>query len=498
MFQTSRPIRFLDYFRIPYAVCPPGAAQGPVSTPSSDLFSWIVTTADPHGPRLLCLAPGLDPTRLSALKTGCFRLGKIPIFGTILGDGAWQRELDHSWQLRQPVTAEEGGHVADVWEREDGSILFPFDPDSVILTFLSEAYRGLGSSPWSGRLSTAARWSYYRIRPLIPRPTQIGLRKALIRAQQGPSFPQWPVEPALHDLYDFLLAALAAVAGGPVPFLRPWPASFTWALVLTHDVESAAGLKQLPSLRSLELEHGYRSAWNFVPRRYPLDDSVVRELQAGGFEVGVHGLYHDGRDLESFATLRRRRTEIHGYAQRWQATGFRAPATQRGWELMRLLDFDYDSSYPDSDPYEAIAGGCCSWLPFENGHLVELPITLPQDFVLFDLLGEPDESAWLDKTNYLRARGGMALLITHPDYMTDEKRFGTYARFLTAYENDATAWRALPSDVHAWWRRRSKSWPVRAAHGWHVIGPAASEAEVGFWPAPTGGAATMTLEAISL
>jgi hypothetical protein len=50
---------------------------------------------------------------------------------------------------------------------------------------------------------------------------------------------------------------------------------------------------------------------------------------------------------------------------------------------MASLPFEYDSSYPDTDPFEPQPGGCCSWLPYFNGPLVELPITLPQDHTLF-------------------------------------------------------------------------------------------------------------------
>ena len=91
---------------------------------------------------------------------------------------------------------------------------------------------------------------------------------------------------------------------------------------------------------------------------------------------------------------------------------------------MPLLGFDYDSSYPDTDPYEPQPGGCCSWLPFFNGDLVELPITLPQDHTLFEILGASTSALWLDKARFLRDRGGMALMITHPDYARNDELSG--------------------------------------------------------------------------
>ena len=38
-----------------------------------------------------------------------------------------------------------------------------------------------------------------------------------------------------------MLTRVAEARGGPVPYIAPWPAGRSWALVLTHDVEHAAG-----------------------------------------------------------------------------------------------------------------------------------------------------------------------------------------------------------------------------------------------------------------
>jgi hypothetical protein len=62
---------------------------------------------------------------------------------------------------------------------------------------------------------------------------------------------------------------------------------------------------------------------------------------------------------------------IRQYANRWGAVGYRSPATHRRWEWMPLLGFEYDSSYPDTDPFEPQPGGCCTWLPYFNDGLVE-------------------------------------------------------------------------------------------------------------------------------
>jgi hypothetical protein len=168
-------------------------------------------------------------------------------------------------------------------------------------------------------------------------------------------------------------------------------------------------------------------------------------------------------------------------ADRWHAVGFRAPATQRRWEWMPLLGFDYDSSYPDTDPYEPQPGGCCTWLPYHNGRMVELPITLPQDHTVFTILGHTDERLWVDKAEELRRRGGMALLLTHPDYLREQPLLDAYVRVLRRFASDPTAWRALPREVDAWWRRRAATRLEPGGDGWRVLGPAAAEATIRYW-----------------
>ena len=115
--------------------------------------------------------------------------------------------------------------------------------------------------------------------------------------------------------------------------------------------------------------------------------SCVSDLIEAGFEVGVHGIYHDGRDLESWSTWQQRLPIAHKSAEGWNAVGFRSAACHRHSDWMQSLNFDYDSSSPDTDPFEPQNGGCCTWLPFFNGELVELPLTLRQDHTLFVILG---------------------------------------------------------------------------------------------------------------
>jgi hypothetical protein len=117
---------------------------------------------------------------------------------------------------------------------------------------------------------------------------------------------------------------------------------------------------------------------------------------------------------------------------------------------------------------------------------VELPITLVQDHTLFDLLQYPDATLWLDKAKLLRERGGMALVLTHSDYVGNSHLGASYRRLLQEFRDDPSAWKALPRDVSDWWKRRSESRLELVDGEWEIVGPAADEARVDFFdPART-------------
>ena len=458
MFTTSHRSVLVDYLRVP------------AQNLDLDSRSSLLHVTSAGGRRLVWPrtdAPG---------EASEHRLGELRIFAPALADADAPGALpEGDWQAAEPLLDASGSTVVHVWRSADGSVFLPFSPDAALVNLWSEAYRAGARSAGVKRLALRA---YYRVRPLLPRRVQIAFRRQLARVQARTAFPRWPVETAAHDLYDFVLALLAEVAGEPVPWLGAWPEPYRWALVLTHDVELQKGCDNVALLRDVELANGLRSAWNFVPRRYETPDETVRDLTERGFEIGVHGLYHDGRDLESRELLLERLPAMHDAARHWGATGFRAPATHRGWDLMPLLGFEYDSSYLDTDPFEPQGGGSCTWWPFPIGDLVELPITLLMDHTLFVILRR-DESVWSDKTRFLRDRGGMALLLTHPDYMLERERLDVYDRFLATFAGDETMWPALPRDVAAWWRRRAASSIERGEGGaWRVVGPAAGEARI--------------------
>jgi hypothetical protein len=471
LFCSSSKLTLLDHFRVPYEVDP---ALG-----GADLEELRPTQG---GPALFWRREVEGPVVATTLL-GADRRTQVPLFARLLTDDMVQPLLEGCggrWERARRLVAADGAPVASIWRADDGSVFLPFDPNEVLESFWTERYLGAASAQSVLSLRRALMIVYYRARPLLPRPLQIWLRRRFARLQARSRFPRWPVETALHDFFELMFAILAGIGGEPIPVIAPWPNGHEWALVLTHDVEHAEGLAAAGAVAELERAHGLRSSWNVVPRRYEIDEDRVSALIEAGFEIGVHGIHHDGRDLESWSTWQQRLPEAYEAAARWDAVGFRSAALHRSSDMMRSLSFDYDTSYPDTDPFEPQNGGCCTWLPFFNGEVVELPLTLRQDHTLFVILGEQDESSWVSKAHFLRSRGGMAMIDTHPDYLVDKRIFDAYARFLERFADDATAWQALPRDVSAWWRRRADSWLEHDGSTWRVTGPAALEGRVTF------------------
>jgi hypothetical protein len=483
LFEASHPFAFFDYFRTPYDVRPPSQGNGHAGAAAFVRTLTAVARPGRTGRSLMWIGADARPAAKSAAgQLGRCALDTFTFFGHVAPDAAVRAMLpgpEGRWRPAEPIRDADGRRVAAIWRDTDGNIFLPFDPGEVMRLFWSEGYRDIGRSAATTFAHAAALRTYYLVRPALPRPLQLAMRRQFTRVQAASSFPGWPIEDSLHDFYGWLFATIADVAGEPVPFLGLWPSGRSWALVLTHDVETDVGYRDMDLLRVPERARGYRSSWNFVGARYQVDDEMARSLQDDGCEAGVHGLVHDGRDLEE-RFLDERLPAMWENARRWDAVGFRSPATHRDWELMHRLGFDYDSSYADTDPYEPQPGGCCTYLPYFNRDTVELPITLPQDHTLFTILQHADADLWLRKAEHIRDRGGMVLVLTHPDYARDQRLAQGYETLLDTFAGDDTVWHALPREVAAWWRRRAASTIRGHGDGWTVDGPASDDGRVCF------------------
>jgi SAM-dependent methyltransferase len=298
---------------------------------------------------------------------------------------------------------------------------------------------------------------YYGVKPLLPRRLQIAMRRIYAKRQMRTEFPRWPIEPLLVERRRAeLKSELSSQSADRLATLANWPDGNRFASILTHDVEGPAGVANVPKIIELERRQGFVSSWNFVAEWYPIDSGLFDYVRSSGGEIGLHGIKHDCRLFESRENFEAELPKIHRYLHEWGAVGFRSPATHRNVDWMPELGSLYDSSFPDTDPFEPQAGGCCSILPFFLDEMVELPITLVQDHTLWEILQEDSIDLWTTKAEWIIENGGLVNLITHPDYLDTPARLRMYEEFLAYLSEQRDAWHTLPRDVAAWWRIRDR------------------------------------------
>lgn len=358
---------------------------------------------------------------------------------------------------------------------------------------------------------------YYRVKPYIPQSLRTALRRRIALRLRKTVADVWPIWPGSEQ---------------PPKNWAGWPEGKKFAFVLTHDVESAPGLQKCRSLMHLDREFGFRSSFNFVPEGdYQLPSDLREELTQSGFEVGIHDLRHDGRLYQSHREFCHRAMRINRYLGEWGATGFRSAFMLHNLDWLHELEIQYDASTFDTDPFEPQPEGRHTIFPFwvpapgeqrsdppmgrfpvakvrsadrqipggegqppsrlrrpgksegrapefrhspvapnlsEGGGYVELPYTLPQDFTLFVLLGEKTAGIWQRKLDWIAEHGGMALFITHPDYMKFPDEAGEkaaeypvelYKQFLEYVRSRYSGqyWHALPREVAAHLVRSERS-----------------------------------------
>jgi peptidoglycan/xylan/chitin deacetylase (PgdA/CDA1 family) len=293
---------------------------------------------------------------------------------------------------------------------------------------------------------------YYQVKPFIPRPVQIFLRRKIALQKRELYGHVWPIDEK---------------AGKPPEGWSGWPEGKRFALVLTHDVDTAKGQERCIQLATLEESLGFRSSFNFVAEGYHVSAALQSYLKDHGFEIGVHGLNHNGNPFRSKKIFQEQAIKINQYLKDWKCVGYRSPCMYHNPDWIGELNIDYDASTFDTDPFEPQPDGVGTIFPFwVNGNskskgYVELPYTLPQDHCLFIILQEKDISIWKKKLDWIAEREGMTLLNTHPDYMNfDGKTLNNeeyprvfYEEFLKYvkcnYENQY--WHLLPKEMAQFW-----------------------------------------------
>jgi hypothetical protein len=409
-------------------------------------------------------------------KRGFFRFGSAICFGT--------SALNHSKD-----TFHTDDELPESLERCSvglGSVHLPFDLNEVVTNLRCERYvaalsgknRKLADADWIRR-------AYYLVRKFMPISVRKHLQRAHLADWERIPFPKWPVDCSVDVLFEKTIAmAVQARAGEPVPFVWFWPDGHDSCMIMTHDVEQAAGRDFCPTLMEMVESVGLRSSFQVIPEeRYQVPPDFLHEIRRRGHEVNIHDLNHDGHLYRERTEFLRKAARIAEYARQFGAEGFRSAILYRNPEWYEALEFLYDMSVPNVAHLDPQRGGCCTVMPYFIGHVLELPLTTTQDYSLFHILNNFSLALWEEQIGIIRKHHGLISFNIHPDYVEEQRASDLYQRLLVrlaSIRDEHRVWAALPRDVNRWWRLRSKMEVARTGYGWKVVGEGSERARIAY------------------
>jgi len=416
------------------------------------------------------LTGALSPT------PGYFQFGSgVICYGQCASGTPAPRVTDPLHDARQHVTLN-GAH----------SVPLPFDPLQVIDNLRCERY--LADSPDGEQPLPANRFfrnAYYLLRPLLPVPVRKHLQQLYFRSRDTIPFPKWPVDRTVESIFEQLLIfAMKASKLRRLPFIWFWPEGAPCCAVLTHDVETAAGIEFCPQLMDLNDSFGVKSSFQIVPElRYPIPESFLPGIRERGFEINIHDLNHDGHLFTNRKQFLKRAGRINRYAREYGALGFRSAVMYRNIDWYDALEVAYDMSIPNVAHLDPQQGGCCTVMPFFIGKILELPVTTTQDYTLFHILNDYSTRLWKEQIARIRNAHGLMSFLVHPDYIIEEAARSVYSELLqhlTELQAEGQTWIALPREVNAWWRLRSEMQLVQAGDSWRIEGEGSERATLAY------------------
>ena len=369
---------------------------------------------------------------------------------------------------------------------EGSTVRLPLCFSEVIDNLRLERYRQMADPGRGVSGATASvRSLYYFMRRCLPVQVRRQLQRLYFHGWEQLPFPSWPVDFTVDDLHrQFLRLMMTASGQQRVPFIWFWPHGAPNCLMMTHDVETAAGRDFTSRLMDLDDAFGIKASFQVIPeKRYDVPDSYVREIRDRGFEFNLHDLNHDGHLYGEREEFKRRAAKINGYVRKYNARGFRAGAMYRNQDWYDAFDFSYDMSVPNVAHLEPMRGGCCTVMPYFVGRILELPLTLAQDYSLFHILGDYSTDLWKQQLALIAQQNGLMSFITHPDYLIEPRARDVYRSLLEHLREMTTqsrAWAALPGEVDQWWRARSQMTLRARGSQWEIVGPDSERARVAY------------------
>lgn len=422
-------------------------------------------------------------------EAGYFKFGDQGLYyGRLYGETPSSTPNGDLWDMTRHVVT------------EHGVTYLPFDFTQIIDNLRFELYSN-DSCYGASTFSSVLMESYYLLRPFLPVAVRKHLQKARLSDWKTLKFPRWPVDRSIDHLFEqVMLASLRGQRLERIPFIWFWPDGAPSCAIVTHDVETKVGRNHCSKVIDLEDAYGIQSCFAVVPEsRYEVTKEFRDSITQRGFEIAIHDLNHDGylfRDRKEFLA---RAEKINAYGEQFGANGFRSAALYRNQRWFDALKFSYDMSVPNVGHLEAQRGGCCTVMPYFVGDILELPVTMVQDYALFNYLNVYSIDVWKQQIELITAQHGLMNFIIHPDYITKPREWEACHSLLThldALRQDTGLWITTPGKVDRWWRQRAKLKLVEAEAGVRIEGEGSERARVAF-ASERNGKLALTIEQVS-
>ncbi len=281
-----------------------------------------------------------------------------------------------------------------------------------------------------------------------------------------------------------MLLSLRAQSLNRIPFVWFWPEGAASCAIMTHDVETAAGVRSCPYLMDMGDTFGMKGSFQIIPEhRYEVTDDFLDSIRKRDFEVVMHDLNHDGRLFRDKDEFFRRAKRINSHKARFGASGFRAAVLYRRQLWFDALDFSYDMSVPNVAHLDPQRGGCCTVMPYFVGKILELPVTTTQDYTLFNIFNDYSIDLWKKQIDLIMESHGLISFIVHPDYVSGPRERAVYETLLAhlaGLREEKGVWIATPGQVDRWWRQRAEMKIVKDGLGWRIEGPGCERARLAY------------------
>jgi peptidoglycan/xylan/chitin deacetylase (PgdA/CDA1 family) len=227
-----------------------------------------------------------------------------------------------------------------------------------------------------------------------------------------------------------------------------WPEGKRAVFVSFHDVDTGGFLRRgdRDPLFLVERKHKIRSTWFVTTTFLGGDKKKIEFLLRSGNEVGWHDYNHDHR--LPFSPFTEQRVQM--LKNSWLCepenypAGMRTPKLIKSNHLYDILDrscsnLRYDTSFLQGIvPYYL-------WVNGRNTNILEIPITVPTDIVVWNALSGSSSSrraatileTQIERTKKLIEVGGIISIVTHPekDLSEQPELLDVYDQYLSYIEN---------------------------------------------------------------